>query len=561
MFKKTEKKLLLYFPNLWNVKLIPALLFIIPANIVFWLLGYWLTNTTFAKANYIYFHSEDIALMTTISIFFAILCFIIWIFIYSRHNGFANLYPKKRGSLYVEWLMVAVVILGLALFPVSLTHGVICKWKHACSENTAKEELLFVKKMAMLIPDNSSNEFSFTDPTDRGFRYQYYDKNRNIPIPVEEKVNFEYGFLERKDFKFRDNRPTEFRGNSLLFYMPLYSSYENNYPYDDKEDSLFYARLKDEVNTMRDYLKNGDKSAIFNEIQKFDHILKKNGLTSNLEPEVWLDLIWNPPFFQLTNYNHISHERREYKYIELKRNVIHTYDTLTKIHYIIDTNYSVSYADTIMSGLTGRIERFFTDPYNYTDYNQLVTGYGKVIHAHHAKEDMRQYILIALAISLLLSVSLFSFRVTGGRAWLLSLMITGVLMIATIIFVILVDEIIRLPELQSLSIIYAIWGALFLFYFALFAIKIWKKKPRGKSAIYLNPLLWSHPFIFPAIYLIFIVYYDNKFNEYNIRHNTHLSYQPTIDVENMVWISVAILFVAMWFLTQWVKRWRSLPEE
>lgn len=558
MLKKIEKYLLLHFPNLWNVRLIPALLFIIPVNIAFWLFGYGITDTTFAKADYDHSYSEDLDLITIVSIFYAILCFIIWIFIYLRHNGLANLYPKKRWSLYVEWLMVVIVIFGLALTPVSLTHGGICKWKQVYKEDVAKEELQFVEKMELFMPD-IPEEFSFIDTNRNYYDNRDYDPNVHVPIPVEGDVPFEYGFLNKKDFKFAGNTPTEFTGNSLLFYTPRHNFFIEYYDDEEKfrQDSLSFVKLMDELNTMRSYLRNGDKAAVLNEILTFDEILKKNGLSSNLEPEVWLDLIWNPPFFQLTNYNQISKEKG-YQYDELKNRMIHTYDALTKIHYILDTNYSKSYTDTINSGLTGRIERFFTVPYNYIDYAQLVTGYEKVIHAHHAQDDIRRFILIALFTSLILSIFVFSFRVTKGRIWLLSLMITSALIIATVILGILFEEVLSPSELQLFSIIFAIWGSLFLLFFALFAIKVWKKKPKGKSAFYLNPLLWLLPYIFPSIYFFYVLYQEDK---YNTLYNTHTYYEPVIEAESMVWISVAIVFAAMWFLTQWVKRWKSLPEE
>lgn len=273
---------------------------------------------------------------------------------------------------------------------------------------------------------------------------------------------------------------------------------ENPYQFkNDQTQSLysfnfFYYSDADSIK-LKNWLKTEQKDSIKHLFTQYLVLQKKYKLTSNLTPDLWLRLTYFPPKYQIPNTNFISQSKS----------------------YNQDSEY-------------------------YVQYDALNFILEKIEKAHN-NEFFIEWINILLSISGGLSLLIFSFRITGKKSWLISLISLGIFFFfsffSTIVF--------------SPSILFSV---VYFIVFIIISMRVYftihTKKEKGLSSIFLNIVLWTIPVILPLIYSIFSDFINSysKIDDF-VKDNFQILFLTNLLVSFFfVLLSIPLL-----------RKWKALP--
>lgn len=499
------------------------LLILIAVNAIFFGIGYFSTDTVFNDSYYYYSASRDLGLLYFVSILVGILLLVGWLVYYSRNNGFKTFYPKKTYQLYLEWLLIFVITIGISLIPFTLTEGYATKWRAVASLNEVSKAIETLNKVEILIPVHKDD-----------FRYNSaYDK----PISIPENMSFSADTLDLNlydtEYSHKDGIIIKgYIGPSLLFGKDnyYYSYYKSgNLDYIDQEELL---KIKHQEQVRR-WLQTGQKDSLFAVMKDFEKLQKKYGFKINITPEQWIERIYKPPFFAVTNSSLINRYEPD--------------------------NYS---AYNYPSGEVAIIDSYqYTNDYDippqllpFLQYNELNAGYEQVYRHYKYNNDTEIIILICLCVALALSVFIYTFRITGGKQWLIAFVSTGILIfIVVLIGVAMIQSAGYKSEEVVVMILMLFWIVLFIALLARVINKILEKSSKGYSNIYMNILVWLVPCLIPLLFLTVVIHAeyvnDNYFNP------------SEEDIMCMFRLNILATTIAMWFVSVLARKWKSIADE
>jgi len=121
MFRKLDQWLLTRHPLLWNMRVHLIVPVIILAHIAFYAAGY-LNPITLQTLDHYYYISHDDGVQALASLL-AVLILIVWLVFYFRNNAFKSFYPQKKGSVFAEYLILVIIVLGACTFAMSWGAG------------------------------------------------------------------------------------------------------------------------------------------------------------------------------------------------------------------------------------------------------------------------------------------------------------------------------------------------------------------------------------------------------------------------------------------------------
>ena len=501
MIKNLQKYLLLNYPLLWNLKIIPALICTVLINIFFFFLGYITTEISFSYNYYNNFFSNGILY------FFACiataLVFILWLVFYSKNNAFKVFYPKKASSLYLEWLLIFVIILSSFSFVFSVHYGSVTKTRSNASEKEMLDAIETINMVKILIPTNKTDYFQEYPSEIHEARMN--KKGQTIPYLSEleiDSINNISGNVHYEDYP-------NFSQLSLLNYNigydEIYIPEEYNY------------KLKD-TKLVKQWLVNNDSEKIKSLMNSFLKLVDKHHLKTNLTVDQWFNLIYNPQKFPVGDFNLIVNS---------------------------------SYED----------DSYHRGAY-YLPYYQLKNGYDD-IKSSYTTDNLEMFIYVTLCFAILFSLFVFGFRSTSGKAWLIALISMGLLLFIDGLLCLTVSgsSYDSAPLLFYLFVLIIV----FLFEFITIINKNRLRMNKGKSDIFANHLLAFIPIIPVVIYLIiYSISYDNRI-PYDIDDNTNNSSLYLFMKEHTMmfsWMNIGLTFVTVWLFIKFVLlKWKSLPEE
>lgn len=150
MFKKIQNYLLINYPLLWNIKIVPMASFLIVFNIIFFFLGYVSGEIDFTTTggNY-YKNNQEIILFFGVLI--SILLFIVWLVFYLKNNGFKSFYPKRNNSLFKEWFIIFSLLILISSFSFSFLFGSDLRVKSYYSEKEATKRCATLAKASLFL--------------------------------------------------------------------------------------------------------------------------------------------------------------------------------------------------------------------------------------------------------------------------------------------------------------------------------------------------------------------------------------------------------------------------
>lgn len=458
MFKKTQKYLLLNYPLLWNIKILPIGLTILGLNLLFFFFGYISGKIDFQDTSYYYYSSfRNMDLLYFIAGFTSVLTFIIWLIFYLKNNAFKSFYPKKSISLYYEWILIFILVSANALYCFSYNQGIVLRRQNQVSHKQFVKGVNILDKIRILIP-KSETSYDETDVAN--------PNNEHKDSVVASLLNYP----ESESFSFR---------------------------------SFFFADSTN-LNTVRQWLIEDKKDSIKLLIQQYLDLQKKHNLETNLTADKWFDLIYHYPDFPINPQNHIEREKPVYEYSNK-----HVY---------------------------------------YVQYNNLINGYQKINDncIENSLSKTEQLLRTTLYISLFISIALFSFRVTSGKSWLISLVVAGLLIFIFGISVAFFDILFNYDdEFIIIMLVISFWYGLFIIMIIYLANLILNHLPKRKSPVILNLSIWLIP-ILP------LILYYTKFVDKSIFRN-----YPNL----FFWINLIFVNIIFFFLMKPIKKLRALPEE
>lgn len=531
MTKNIQKYLLLHYPNIWNIRIIPMLLILVVAHLIIFGIGYLSTDISFGKAYY-YSPSSDLGILYPTSILISLLIFIGWLIFYNRNNGFKIFYPQKTGQLYGEWLMIFVITTCISCIPLTLTEGYIFKWNSATSYDEAVKAMELLDKVRVLIPNETDN-FS-------------YNSSYDTPIPIPHNMALDPDTLDLSLYAVDYNRNDGIRiegytGPSLLFYK----DYNSSIYYYQKDIQDIEASERKKINRQeqaKKWLLNGQKDSIYAIMLAFEKLQKRHGFPIKLTPDKWLERIYNPPFFPVNSST-----------------VIANYQLNDDEVYYADEYPVAVAADSVSDAITGYPENNYrTQTPLSLPYRELSAGYSHVLdyYDYNYNDDLQAIILICLYMSLAASIFIFSFRVTGRKQWLIMLISTGVLIFISVLSAVGIYEINRGMGSEVITMLMiSLWLLLFLILITKTIIKIVTNGNKGRSGIYMNLLIWMTPCLIPLIYAI-LVAFEELTRNYNDRF-----YGKDEQFVTMLWINIPFVILIMYLVSALVRRWKSIAEE
>jgi hypothetical protein len=443
----------------------------------------------------------------------------------------------------MEWLLIFAITTGIAFIPYSLTQGYITRWKAVASPEETTNALHVLNKARVLIPDDQNN-----------YRYDAgFDKP--VPIPHNIKTDAENMDIDLFSTQYSAKKGIVIKGYvapSLLFYKDY--KYEYYYAYYHSKSSKRNKEYitADEITkigqqeTVKEWLREGEKDSIYTVMKEFDGLRKKHNLKFGLTPDKWFDRIYNPPFFPVTGYNLITgYEGDSYDY-----------DNETAV--ACDEDHILPPAAELPVDSSVHVNSY---PYDYSSesapclpYHELTNGYEQILKCYQNGYETENIALLCLCLSLAISIFIFSFRVTGGKPWLIALIASGVLVFIVSLAGVSIRELIELNHDEVILILMCLfWIALFFGLLIRVIFKISAEDHKGKSPVYTNMLIWLLPCLIPVSFLIYAIYIEYSSRIYS-------SVQDE-DIIRMFRINILFTILAMWPLSAVIRRWKSLPEE
>lgn len=515
MIDKIQKYFLENSPLIWNTRLVPVGLIILVVNLLFFGIGYIATDTMFQNNRH-YDVFGDLGIVYFASIVIAIIIFVTWLILYSRNNALKVYYPRKTIHVYMEWFLCFLICIGLAFIPCSLTHGSLQKWKDNTSLKEASEALRIIYKAQILIP---SDVYSYTFDTEGD------DIAITIPDDIKKNINLDSVDLSRYSFDYNYNKDNVsingYIGPSLLFFKKSFYYY---YYMEELDPQLSERNLQKDIDEVKSWLLTRNTTKIKALMADYMNLIKKHDLKSTVNVDNWFNRIYNPPFYPVDTTSVIASS--------FGSSGIQIGD---QYYYINNSHKRSMYIPEI-------------------DNRTLINGYENILSNYHYTNDLLMFTLVCLTIALIISFLVFSYRITGGKKWLKTLLFVAIFALCLSLLTAIMTVLSYSYEGEQLAGMFfaASWVLLFLICLGYILAKIIGKKEKLTSNVAMTTFLWFIPCIIPIIYALNIIFlkYMNRYN-----------FEDFLPVETMFWINIPICIIVMYPISTLIRKWKSLAEE
>ncbi|MGV3458966.1 MAG: hypothetical protein ACO1N9_00785 [Flavobacterium sp.] len=523
MFQNIQKKMLLRHPLLWNTRIIPILALALALHIIFFIIGYIHGAIDFTPQPDEYLFDATTGIITFFSIAISVLIFIFWLVYYTRNNAFKSFYPKSSLSLFKEWLIIFLVcILNSAYFG----------------------SYLFGE-----------------DVRARGY-FSKEEFSRRITIISMASLFADGGFIDDGDYHVEVNGETELRHRDYTEYAgkkyPLKSLINK-----DLSSFTYQTREKDSINQARvkKWLVNNSKDSALWVMREFDKIAAEHGAKGNITPQRWLELTYHAPEF--TDYitvGRVSRYDRDDNSSRFGHNSSGYDDETTFVLNAPGEGVDLSKIDTISNVVKVVDNQTIIYPKYYVPLKQMEDSYSDISRAYTSPSVDDNFMVAVLYFSMCFSLAIFSFRVTSGRDFIIALLAFGVTALITGIFQIVLTTSIGYAYRVSYqdNFYFMMWLIIIAVLLALF---LNKKHTKGRSAIFLNVVLWLCPWVVIALFGIAkdFMYVDDPINGVDWKLSpTGQWINDNFDL--IMFGNILIIIVFMCFMATAIRRWKGVPE-
>ena len=341
-------------------------------------------------------------------------------------------------------------------------------------------------------------------------------------ISVDSIALHEEEYIENYDYEIATGRVHK---DYIIFNGKKYDEYSllNRNVFEFKVST----RENDSLNKIKvmTWLDSNNKTEVRNLMSAYLKLINEHHLKANLTLDKWFEITYKEPDFN--RFLYILPYLDEYE---------------TDDYY----DYSVTNQKTYANN-EEKYSKY------YIQQNVLKEKYDIVSDAHtnpfFKYEELLSFLYGALGLSLLI----FSFRVTTGKSWLISIVVTGILNIFYGIF----------SAVTSSGITYVVLILLTIIGFGIYYIIIlMNRRSIQLSRIALNIFIWSFATFIPMIYFLLLESYRYKNYDYEQRYYDNSTYiwLKNHDVEIFA-LNFVFAVILLFFLSRSIRNWKGLAEE
>ncbi|WBV60617.1 hypothetical protein PFY12_00515 [Chryseobacterium camelliae] len=495
---KFNQYILEKYPTVWNTKIIWMLLAGIVVHVLFFIIGYFSHANPVSLQKFEVKDDYFRGGMIFIHLIISILMIVGWLIMMFKNNAFKNFYPSSKTKLFLQFVQYFIIIFSCTTFYFSYMTGfkMFIKNKYPDKEMTGNIDVInktipFVsQELNGYTLDNRKYPKLFNDlycetninEIDRNKKYfVYYNKVYQF-YSIFSKVSYKKDEYGNYFFPEKMNKNllaySEIKDNCEVFYFKKevvdVSPYikTTGLTYYNFSDVFYDNRLNDRVGgyskdiyhelTVEDDIKNYQNKKAFEvnksvaalldkknpaEVEKlltqFLKISKEFGIRNNLEAKEWTKMIVSPqnPNFEVRYFIRKFEKTREGDDIPAEAGyeeaAVDSAAVVASNGTIVNDTVTIK---TFNPEINKEIspEQFYknnvTDYYYYTDnLKDVLTNVDTMKSYDFFSENIHIYIWIAF----FLSTFIFSFRITGLKSLLFSLITAGVLTLAVTLLTVL----------------------------------------------------------------------------------------------------------------------------
>lgn len=596
--KKINKYLLEHYPTIWNTRLIWMVLTGILTHVLFFVIGYLTVNnqmdiqSEYSLSEFYYGTS-----VVWFNVLLSLIIVLIWIVFYLQNNAFKNLYTLKKGTLFLQFvIIIAIIFMNITQF-YSFKIGLKLKIRNLYTWEEIDEDIKEFNKTAVFLIQHK-NQYNF--------EYKKYPE----PFPLEhEKVDnvlfhkkidtskayFEYDnlyyqfykidtVLLNKDLKIKKKQDDAFgyENKNIAHYDFKYRIVKDVSKFkEDINDCLLnyggqlYGYGQDSVvyeNRLKYYeelFNRADESEIKENLKSFLRLADKYGIHHNLKIDDWYRLL------DENNYTYTKNLVKE--------------DASTKFYEIVKEeknrkNYQISqfiltsklskweeekqpFKKTILSEkrlINQTKNSNYKQAKTYSSYKEVILSeapycsFGNLDHffsntyKSYQPNDDKEIVFIFLTIAVFCGLLLFLFKITDIKTLLLSFVAAAVVMIITGLSVEYIPRIIY-DDYSFKSIVEKV--ILFLATLAIIALSIISLTLRWKKII--TAILFSLAiFTIPVLLISF-----NELIEAMIPYKERYTNLYVNFMDDFGFVLVLIIWIiGIALYTKAIRKWKGLPE-
>lgn len=532
MFKNIQKKLLLRYPLIWNVKFVPLLAITLTINLIFFAYGYLYGSIDFTSIAEDNFRTVS-GFVAFFGVVISILTLILWLVFYFRNNAFKSFYPKGKNQLYKEWLLILIICILNCNYYQSFEYAYKLRARHYFSEEEALKRMDIISRASIFIEGSYFPVDQYeTDRTITQTANDYYESYteyavEETPVMVDDSI--------QKD--------------SVCYYGNLY----HEFSFINKNIATFSIQKheRDSVNEfkVKRWLYDQKKDSVKKVMDNFLALAKEHNLKANVASEKWMDIVYHPKHF-------LTH-------LEIGR------DSLNPIG--AETYQSI---EDSLNNISKHIRNDnIIVPKYHVPYTQLEVSYNRVSDAWNSPYDIEDIIMM-LYFAFSLSLLIFSFRVTSGKSWLIAVVSLAISGLITFIFTMIARHGLEI-QISEAILFSGIWMVIIIV-LGIWFMRIYHRQQSKKlSYILVNLLLWLLPTILPLLWIWMYSYvsYGNQLYDYdNYDHTYDYDYYVANDPRHPVyeWMNsnflllftstLVIVVLYMYFFTRAIRKWKGIAE-
>lgn len=281
-------------PHIWNMRLPGVLATVLVLHVFHFLVGYIHFNSPDSNTSSwdhpaTVFFSSSFALFSIIG---SVVVFIIWLSRVFRNNPFKSFYPYSSGQLFTQFLTLLLVSFLNVNYFFSYTMGFVTAGSSGISMADAREGCAVYNRLFGLLQDRKE-------------AYTVESRCGDYPYPLRKMVNpdksgLNENMLQDSDYFYEANdgrRFTVAQVDSMTGRTPYsFLNFCNSYPVlpvDVNDQRMAYGQSvqAEELN---------DPKQLRADMEKFMELLDKNDIAHNITADQWFELVYYPPYFPVT---------------------------------------------------------------------------------------------------------------------------------------------------------------------------------------------------------------------------------------------------------------------
>lgn len=552
-----------------------------------------------------------------IHLIISILMIVVWLIMMLRNNAFKNFYPTSKGKLFFQFVQYFVILFACTTFYFSYMTGFKMFIKNKYPDTEMNKNIALINKVYPFLAqdishytlDNRKYPKIFSDlycetkinEINRYKKYfvfhnrvyQFYsvyaknsfqkDSYGNYIVPEPENSNkTPIAYSELKDnsetFYFKKevvDLSSYIKTIGLTYYN--FSDLFYDYNLNDKNylKDTYYDRINENYNSdlrkKKEFEINKNTVELLNKnnpaeleklLNEFLKISRQFGIRNNLEAKAWAKMVFSPqnPNFEVRYFTIRYKPGKNEEYLDEEGYAAGVIDSAAAINdegQIVKDTVSIREFNPEIDSETAP-EDFFknnvTDYYYYTDnLNEVLTNVDYVKSLDFFTENIHVYIWIAFFLATLI----FSFRITGLKSLLFSIITAGLLTLGVTLATVVFGFFIRGNEEFFASYLVLIISLIIL----TIPLFMMKKVSKLVSSILVN--ISFNGFV-PFVFLIFgiISFHQRAACQSKLTEDIY-QHCDTIIFDLGLGLSFILLvcgFVFIYFYTSVLQKWKAMPQ-